>query len=67
MGSPLFRYQRNRSIDSLLLQARRELASATAAIDEMLPVSPSLQGYSVYEIDESLTGPLVRWLGKKSS
>jgi hypothetical protein len=62
----VFRTQRNRPVDSLLLQARRELAAATAAIDELLPASPSLQGYSVYEIDESLTAPLVRWLSKKS-
>jgi hypothetical protein len=41
--------------------------SAAPAIDALLPDSPSLQGYAVYEIDESLTGPLVKWLSKKSN
>jgi hypothetical protein len=41
--------------------------SAAPAIDALLPDSPSLQGYIVCEIDESLTAPLVKWLSKKSN
>jgi hypothetical protein len=40
--------------------------SAAPAIDKLLPDCPSLQGYIVCEIDESLSEPLVRWLSKKS-
>jgi len=41
--------------------------SAAPAIDELLPDCPSLQGYIVCEIDESLSAPLVKWLSKKSN
>jgi hypothetical protein len=43
----------------------RDGLGAVAAIDETRPDSPSLQDYTVFEIDESLTAPLVKWLSKK--
>ena len=66
MSSPVFRFQRNRRSESNRARPRRDVLSAAPAIDELLPDSPSLQGYVVCEIDESLTGPLVKWLSKKS-
>lgn len=65
LGSPVFRFQRNRTWD--LLRSRRRPAPmvAAAAVDALLPESPSLQGYTVCEIDESLTDPLVEWLSKR--
>lgn len=62
----MFRFQRTKQPGSLPIHAHREARSAAPAIDECLPDSPSLQGYTVCEIDESLTGPLVRWLSKRS-
>ncbi len=66
MSSPVFRFRRNRRSDPARARARREFLSAAPAIDALLPDSPSLQGYIVCEIDESLTAPLVKWLSKKS-
>jgi hypothetical protein len=63
----VFRFQRNRRSDPIRARPRRNVLGASPAIDKMLPDSPSLQGYVVCEIDESLTGPLVKWLSKKSS
>jgi hypothetical protein len=48
------------------MRAQRTGHSAAPAIDEFLPDNPSLQGYTVCEIDESLTGPLVKWLSKRT-
>lgn len=67
MSSPVFRFQRNRRLDPAQARPRRDFLSAVPAIDALLPDSPSLQGYIVCEIDESLTGPLVNWLSKKSN
>jgi hypothetical protein len=61
----VFRFQRTKQPGSPI-HAHREARSPSPAIDELLPDSPSLQGYTVCEIDESLTGPLVRWLSKRS-
>ncbi len=66
MGSPVFRFQRTKQTGLLRILAQRTARSAAPAIDELLPDRPSLQGYTVCEIDESLTGPLVRWLSKRS-
>lgn len=66
MGSPVFRFQRTKQTGLLRILAQRSGHSAAPAIDELLPDSPSLQGYTVCEIDESLTGPLVKWLSKRS-
>ena len=63
----MFRFQRNRRSDPARARSRRDLLSAAPAIDELLPDSPSLQGYIVCEIVESLTAPLVKWLSKKSN
>ncbi len=63
----MFRFQRSRRLDSAQARPRRDVFSAVPAIDALLPDSPSLQGYIVCEIDESLTGPLVKWLSKKSN
>jgi hypothetical protein len=62
----VFRFQRTKQTDLLRIHARRTGHRAAPAIDELLPDSPSLQGYTVCEIDESLTGPLVKWLSKRS-
>lgn len=67
VSSPVFRFQRNRRPDPNGARSRRDLLSVASAIDELLPDSPSLQGYVVCEIDESLTAPLVKWLSKKSN
>jgi hypothetical protein len=66
VSSTVFRFQRNRRSVPARTRSRRDVLSAAPAIDALLPDSPSLQGYVVYEIDESLTGPLVKWLSKKS-
>lgn len=62
----MFRYQRTKQAGLLPTPAQRTAHSAVPAIDELLPDRPSLQGYTVCEIDESLTGPLVKWLSKRS-
>ena len=62
----MFRFQRTKQAGLLRIRAQRTGRSAAPAIDEFLPDSPSLQGYTVCEIDESLTGPLVKWLSKRS-
>ena len=66
MSSPVFGFQRNWRSHPAPARPRRDVLSAVPAIDALLPDSPSLQGYIVCEIDESLTGPLVKWLSKKS-
>ena len=62
----MFRFQRNRRSEPTRARPRRDVLNAAPAIDKLLPDSPSLQGYVVCEIDESLTGPLVKWLSKKA-
>jgi hypothetical protein len=67
VSSPVFRFPRNRRSDYSQVRPRRHVLSAAPAIDDLLPDSPSLQGYIVCEPDESLTAPLVKWLSKKSN
>jgi hypothetical protein len=67
VSAPVIRFQRNRRSYPARARPRRALLSAAPAIDALLPDSPSLQGYVVCEIDESLTAPLVKWLSKKSN
>jgi hypothetical protein len=62
----VFRFRRTKQAGLLRIHAQRTGRSAAPTIDELLPDSPSLQGYTVYEIDESLTAPLVKWLSKRS-
>jgi hypothetical protein len=65
VSSAVFRTQRNRQSAPPRAGQIRDGLGAVAAIDDLLPDSPSLQGYTVFEIDESLTAPLVKWLSKK--
>ncbi len=65
VGATVFRYQRTKQAGLLRICAQRAAHGAPPAIDELLPDRPSLQGYTVCEIDESLTGPLVKWLRKR--
>jgi hypothetical protein len=65
VSSAVFRTQRNRQSASLRAGQHQDGFGGAPAIDELLPDCPSLQGYTVCEIDESLTAPLVKWLSKK--
>jgi hypothetical protein len=66
VGSPVFRFRRTKQAVPPRVHAQSTARAAAPSIDKLLPDSPSLQGYTVCEIDESLTEPLVRWLSKRS-